>query len=69
MGTDLLPAASRPKQVKEIALDASRAGVPVFARHGKTEVKSLLDEFYGNEIPEYILDAGKTFLKIRTDEC
>ena len=34
----------------------------------KAALKKLLDEFYGNEIPEYILDAGKTFLKIRTDE-
>ena len=34
----------------------------------KAALKKLLDEFYGNEIPGYILDAGKTFLKIRTDE-
>ena len=44
MGTDLLPAAGRPKQVKVIALDASSAGVPVYTRHGKTEVKSLWGE-------------------------
>jgi hypothetical protein len=34
----------------------------------KAALKKLLDEFYGNEIPGYILDAGKTFLKIKTDE-
>jgi hypothetical protein len=27
-----------------------------------------LGEFYGNKIPGYILDAGKTFLKIRTND-
>ena len=26
-----------------------------------------LGEFYGNKIPGYVLDAGKTFLKIRTN--
>ncbi|MBI3099182.1 MAG: ATP-binding protein [Planctomycetes bacterium] len=44
MGTDLLPAAGRPKKVAVAALDASKAGVPVFARHGKTTVHSLWGE-------------------------
>jgi len=44
MGTDLLPAAGRPKKVTVAALDASKAGVPTFARHGKTEVRSLWGE-------------------------
>jgi predicted AAA+ superfamily ATPase len=44
MGTDLLPAAGRPKKVKVCALDASKAGVPTFARHGKTDVRSLWGE-------------------------
>jgi hypothetical protein len=44
MGTDLLPAAGRPKKVMVAALDASKAGVPTFARHGKTEVRSLWGE-------------------------
>ena len=44
MGIELLPAAGRPKKVTVAALDASKAGVPTFARHGKTEVRSLWGE-------------------------
>ncbi len=44
MGIELLPAAGRPKKVTVAALDASKAGVPTFARHGKTEVQSLWGE-------------------------
>lgn len=34
MGTDLLPAAGRPKKVTTIAIDAGKAGVPIFSTHG-----------------------------------
>jgi predicted AAA+ superfamily ATPase len=44
LGTDLLPAAGRPKQVKVAAIDGSKAGVPIFARHGKTHTQSLFGE-------------------------
>lgn len=44
LGTDLLPAAGRPKAVTVAAVDGSKAGVPVFARHGKTEIGSLWGE-------------------------
>jgi predicted AAA+ superfamily ATPase len=44
MGTDLLPAAGRPGKVTVTAVDAGKAGVPVFARRGKVEVKSLWGE-------------------------
>jgi hypothetical protein len=44
MGTDLLPAAGRPKTVTVAAVDASKAGDPVFAEHGKVKVRSLWGE-------------------------
>lgn len=44
MGTDLLPAAGRPRTIKDAAVDASKAGLPVFARHGKVETHSLWGE-------------------------
>lgn len=48
MGTDLLPAAGRPKQVKAVAVDAGKAGVPEFDSHGKVKTHSLWGEvFYG----------------------
>ena len=48
MGTDLLPAAGRPKQVKPVAVDAGKAGVPEFNSHGKVKTHSLWGEvFYG----------------------
>lgn len=46
MGTELLPAAGRPKQVKVVAVDASKAGVPVFSLHGKQKVNSLWGEVF-----------------------
>jgi len=44
MGTDILPAAGRPDHVTMAASDASKAGSEVFARRGKTEVRSLWGE-------------------------
>jgi len=44
MGTDLLPAAERPKKVTVIGVDASKAGLPVFATHRKIKVHSLWGE-------------------------
>ena len=44
LGTELLPAAGRPPSVKVAAVDASAAGTPVFARHGKRQVHSLWAE-------------------------
>jgi hypothetical protein len=46
LGTDLLPAAGRPKQVKVVAVDAGKAGVPEFISHGKTKVHSLWGEIF-----------------------
>jgi hypothetical protein len=43
MGTDLLPAAGRPKKVTLAAADASKAGA-TFGRHGKLATKSLHGE-------------------------
>jgi hypothetical protein len=43
MGTDLLPAAGRPKRVTVAAVDASKAGA-IFGRHNKLETKSLHGE-------------------------
>jgi len=44
LGTELLPAAGRPREVKVVAVDGSKAGDPVFLRHGAVEVKSLQGE-------------------------
>ncbi len=44
MGSDLLPAAGRPNKVTVVAIDASKAGNPVFSQHGKISVKSLWGE-------------------------
>ena len=41
MGTDLLPAAGRPRSVSVAAIDASRAGTDVFERCGRVKVRSL----------------------------
>lgn len=46
LGTELLPAAGRPKKVAVVAVDLSKPGVPVFARHGATEVRSLWGEVF-----------------------
>src|SRR5258708_2158381 len=46
LGTDLLPAAGRPKSVTVVAIDASKAGVPVFATDGEIQVRSLWGEIF-----------------------
>jgi len=46
MGTDLLPAAGRPKAVTVAAVDAGKAGVPEFISHGKVKVHSLWGEVF-----------------------
>ena len=44
MGTELLPAAGRPPRVTAVGIDASKAGIPVFTRHGNRNVSSLWGE-------------------------
>ena len=44
LGTELLPAAGRPEKVTVVGVDASKAGVPVFAVHKSTEVHSFHGE-------------------------
>ncbi len=44
LGTELLPAAGRPDKVTVVAVDAGKAGVPLFAEHGSTKVRSLHGE-------------------------
>jgi len=46
MGTELLPAAGRPKGVTVAAIDAGKAGVPLFASHGKVKVNSLWGDLF-----------------------
>lgn len=46
IGTDLLPAAGRPKSVTVVAIDAGKAGLPIFSVHGKTQIHSLWGEFF-----------------------
>lgn len=46
MGTDLLPAAGRPKKVTVAAVDAGKGGVPEFNTHGKLVVNSLWGEHF-----------------------
>jgi len=46
MGTDLLPAAGRPKQVTPVAVDAGKAGVPLFDSHGRAKTHSLWGEVF-----------------------
>lgn len=41
LGTELLPAAGRPKSVYVVGVDLAKAGAPVFAQYGKTKVYSL----------------------------
>jgi len=43
-GTDLLPAAGRPKKVTVAAIDVGKAGVPIFAEHGAVKTHSLWAE-------------------------
>lgn len=44
MGTEILPAAGRPRSVTVVGIDASKAGVPDFAKHGNRKAKSLWGE-------------------------
>ncbi|MEJ7809501.1 MAG: hypothetical protein WKG32_03705 [Gemmatimonadaceae bacterium] len=44
MGTELLPAAGRPRTIHVAAVDSVKAGHPVFAQHGGVVVKSLAGE-------------------------
>lgn len=46
LGTELLPAAGRPKKVTVVAVDAGKAGTSEFAAHGKVKVKSLWGEIF-----------------------
>jgi hypothetical protein len=46
LGTELLPAAGRPKAVTVIGIDAGKAGVPQFAKHGATKVNSLWGDLF-----------------------
>ncbi len=46
MGTDLLPAAGRPKQITSVAVDAGKAGVPEFNSHGRVKTHSLWGEIF-----------------------
>ena len=44
MGTELLPAAGRPKSVNVAAVDLSKAGQPIFSQHGSLKTHSLWGE-------------------------
>jgi hypothetical protein len=46
LGTELVPAAGRPKKVTVAAIDASKAGVPDFSMHGRTIIQSLWGELF-----------------------
>jgi hypothetical protein len=46
LGTELLPAAGRPKAVRVVAVDAGKAGVPEFTRHDGKVVRSLWGEVF-----------------------
>ena len=46
LGTELLPAAGRPKKVTVAAVDAGKAGVLLFAKHPDREVHSLWGELF-----------------------
>ena len=46
LGTELLPGAGRPKTVTVIGIDAGKAGVPQFAKHGATKVNSLWGDLF-----------------------
>lgn len=46
LGTELLPAAGRPKSVKVVAVDAAKVGIPIFATHGSTKTHSLQGELF-----------------------
>lgn len=44
LGTELLPAAGRPKKVRVVGIDAHEFGIPVCMRHGSIETHSLWGE-------------------------
>jgi len=44
MGTELLPAAGRPKSINIAAVDLGKAGTPIFSQHGRINVHSLWGE-------------------------
>ena len=46
LGTELLPAAGRPKKVHGVAVDAAKAGVPDFSVHDGTKIRSLWGETF-----------------------
>lgn len=46
IGTELLAAAGRPRSVKVVAVDAGKAGVPVFDAHEGIQVRSLWGEIF-----------------------
>lgn len=46
LGTELLPAAGRPSRVALVAIDAAKAGVPIFAIHGSVKTHSLWGEIF-----------------------
>jgi len=46
MGMELLPAAGRPKNVSVVAIDAGKAGVPDFAKHGTLKTHSLWGDVF-----------------------
>ena len=45
-GTELLPAAGRPKTVRVVAVDAAMAGIPIFGAHGAAKTHSLQGEIF-----------------------
>jgi hypothetical protein len=44
LGTELLPAAGRPKSVTIVAIDAAKGGIPIFGTHGAIKTNSLQGE-------------------------
>ena len=46
LGAELLPAAGRPKNVQVVAVDAAKAGIPVFASHDKVKTSSLQGDIF-----------------------
>jgi hypothetical protein len=63
LGTELLAAAGRPKQVSVVAVDAQKAGAPIFLRHGAVEVRSLQGEI------AYQLGGATGVRKLSKDEA
>lgn len=46
LGLELLPAAGRPQKVSVVAIDAQKAGIPVFATRGDTIIHSIQGELF-----------------------